>query len=312
MKHQDGFQLPRTLKESVYATIAFFDIFDFPLTLREIHRYLLGVRTSEKELFDFLEKEEKVDFAEGYYFMKGRRGLVKVRRERLKIAHRYWHKVKTYLPWICLIPYVRMVAVCNTLAFDNPTKESDIDLFIITAKGRLFLVRTLTTILFSLLGVRRHNNKISERFCLSFFISEEALVLKNIQRGKGDIYFPYWFMTLKPLYGKKMFEDFMTVNSWLRDYFPGGILFDERKLWKERAPGFFAKLQEYILNLGFGSFLEKRLEQWHIKRHKKNAQHLGDLASVVVNGKMLKFHNIDRRDEFAQKFQERLASLLMC
>ena len=46
-----------------------------------------------------------------------------------------------FLPFIQTVPFIKMVAVCNTLGYDNAAKDSDIDLFIIAKRGRLFIVR---------------------------------------------------------------------------------------------------------------------------------------------------------------------------
>lgn len=295
---------PKNLKEAVYSALCFFDIFDYPLSLREIHHYLMKIEVSEKELFDFLEKENRIGYVHGYYFLEGRDAIVDIRFAKHKIALKYWAKVNFYLPFIQLIPYVKMVAVCNTLAFNNPTDDSDIDLFIVTAKGKIFLTRILVTVLFALLGVRRHGQKIAGRFCLSFFVSENGLDLKSIYTQRDDIYLLYWFMTLRPFYGEKTFQDFIAANRWVEDYFPYGFNVN-KNVFKSgsRILALWRAVLEFVLNLSFANFIEKHLHKMQLKRHHHNQKNLGEKADVIINEKMLKFHNIDRRKEFAQKFQ---------
>ena len=60
-----------------------------------------------------------------------------------------------FLPFIQTVPFIKMVAVCNTLGYDNAAKDSDIDLFIIAKRGRLFIVRFYSSTVFAP-GVRRH------------------------------------------------------------------------------------------------------------------------------------------------------------
>lgn len=53
-------------------------------------------------------------------------------------------------------------------------EDSDIDLFIETVPGMIWTGRVVATVFFSVLGIRRHGNKVKGRFCLSFFAAEGA------------------------------------------------------------------------------------------------------------------------------------------
>lgn len=302
---------PRTLRESVYTALCFFDIFDHPLTFEELFGALIGIRTSTPEVQKFLAHDRNIEEREGFYFLKGREHLVELRKQRDPLIQKYQKKIRRYLPFIQKIPYVRMAGVCNTLAMGTANGQSDIDLFIITAPGRIFLARTLTTFLFSLLGVRRHGAKIAGRFCLSFYMSEEYLDLKKIMHHSDDIYLIYWFRTLQPIYGKSMYKKFIQDNAWIDEkYFPSDKTLNTASLLKpnkilEKTASFW----EFILDHTIGNFLEKKLAQIHLKRHQKKRQKLGPESSVVVDESMLKFHNVDRRREFFEKFQKKIRLL---
>jgi hypothetical protein len=297
-----------TLEQNILATLIYFDLFDYPLTFEELKRFLLGVVAPESSWQEILEKDSRIEQKENYIFLKGRSKLVEIRKERAEIAKTLWKKIDRFLPFIELIPFVRMVAVCNTLAFNNPTKGSDIDLFIITRKNRLFLARTLVTLLFSLLGVRRHGQKIAGRFCLSFYVSEEAMSLQKI-RIDHDIYLLYWLLTLEPCYGENIYREFLKYNSWIDDFFDGQRK-KELRLFKKNA--FFSglkKVQEWLLKGHLGDFIENKLFLWQQRRHQKTVKKLGPEASVIVDKTMLKFHNVDRREEFAERFWKRIMDL---
>ena len=298
-----------TIRESCHATLAFFDLFDYPLTLEEIRSYYLGRVPGKEVLESFLGKDERIGNKDGFYFFRGRESLVAVRHEREKIAKKYWRKVHIFLPFIRLIPFIRMVGVCNTLAFNNPTRDSDIDLFIIAKRGRLFFVRFLTVALFSLLGVRRHGRKISRRFCLSLYVDEENLNLQTIHLSKDDIYLPYWILTMKPVYGETTYRKFMDANSWIGEYFHHHAGFSHDFWQRGKVTGTMASVLEFLMKGRIGSFIEKLLESYQRKRHRKKISTLPESASIVVNSHMLKFHNIDRRKEIARKFHERLREI---
>jgi hypothetical protein len=308
---------PKNIKEGIYAAICFFDIFDLALNYDEIKRYKMGPQCSDDKLKEILNHDPLVESKNGLFFIKGRDGLVKRKDEKLLVAEKFWLKVKKYLPFIRSVPFIKMVAVCNTLAFNAPSAESDIDLFIIAEEGRIFTVRFLSTILFHLLGVRRHGNKIAGRFCLSFYISNDAMNLEKIKNGGKDVYLPYWLATLKVVYGREGYEKLMRSNVWMNQYFPmddsgkNQNLSEKDKMIRGKSLlVLWAKILEYILKGRIGDFLEKFIRNFQLKRHNRKKPALGHEASVIVNDSMLKYHNVDRRKEFARKFMERYLKML--
>jgi hypothetical protein len=291
-------------KTNVYATMAYFDMFDWPLTLEEICRYLLWTNAEVKDVWILLNNDEKIQRHGNLYFFKGRRAIVDVRREREAIASRYWKKVEKFAPLFQMVPFIKMVAICNTLAINNTNQESDIDFFIVAKRGRLFLARTLATVLFALLGIRRHGKKVAGRFCLSFYVTEDNLNLEGIRLGHEDIYLPFWILTMKPLYGEEVYQRVIEENLWIRRFFPrqvevGGLM--KKNVFLKGV----GRLQEMIFNKKLGDKLERWLNENHMKRHQVKLKNLGAESSVVVSERMLKYHNEDKRAEIARRFQQR-------
>ena len=90
-----GAELPK-LDRAIIATITYRDLFDFPVTVREIHRYLQGIHCDYDEVRFALQNR---DFVEGYlasdgeYFaLKHREALFELRRTRESDAERLWSK----------------------------------------------------------------------------------------------------------------------------------------------------------------------------------------------------------------------------
>ena len=90
------------------------------------------------------------------------------------------------------------MALCNSRAMGEADENSDIDLFIITKKGNLWTARCIVTVLSSLMGIRRRNThglqkwgpdyikRTKDKFCLSFFITEEHLDFDDIRLQPED------------------------------------------------------------------------------------------------------------------------------
>lgn len=299
-----------SLRERCLATLAYFDLFDYPLKFEELHNYFLGEQPTDAALKDFLHHHrETIHHQDGYYFLKGRDLIVVTRDEREIVSQKYWKKVRWFLPLIQFVPFIAMVGVCNTLAYNNASKDSDIDLFIVARRGRLFFVRFLTVVLFGLLGVRRHGNKTARRFCLSFYVDESALNLEKIQEHENDIYLPYWILTMKPIYGQKTYGKFVNENLWIQKYFQRTLKM-RQDFWGNNILKFFARLKEFLWRGKWGDALEKKLRDAQMARHQRNLRKLPDGASIVVSEHMLKFHNVDRRKDIAQRFEARLRELI--
>ena len=91
-----------------------------------------------------------------------------------------------------------MVAVVNSLALYATHEDSDIDLFIVTSRDTLWWVRVVVTLTFSLHGVWRHGEDRAGNFCLSFFVTEDALDMSEIAI-EDDIYLYFWISSMRPI-----------------------------------------------------------------------------------------------------------------
>ncbi|MEM7799671.1 MAG: hypothetical protein AAF633_10820, partial [Chloroflexota bacterium] len=130
---------------AVYKTVAYSDIFDFPLTLPELHRYLEGVSISIEELQPVVSQQLPSTFAytDGYLTFKDRTALLEQRKKRFAYSQSLWPHALRYGRIVASLPYVRMVAVTGSLAMDNADCGGDIDFFVVTEPNRLWLTRTM-------------------------------------------------------------------------------------------------------------------------------------------------------------------------
>ncbi|MCX6743503.1 MAG: hypothetical protein NT116_04670, partial [Candidatus Parcubacteria bacterium] len=152
-------------------TIIYFDLFDYPLTGQEIWQYLYtegmqGGNFRLLEIEDCLKNSEmmqKLVTAErGFYFLKGREEIINIRLQRYNIAAKKYKLALRVIRLFKLLPFIKLVAVCNSLAFSNAKEESDIDFFIIVTKGRLWSVRLVLICLITILGLRPPKDKAKD------------------------------------------------------------------------------------------------------------------------------------------------------
>ncbi|HCW31894.1 MAG: hypothetical protein UT55_C0021G0004 [Candidatus Peregrinibacteria bacterium GW2011_GWE2_39_6] len=296
-------------QQAVLKTLAYFNLFQYPLTIEEIENYLLVHVSNYTKIRSILNSNKNVVKNNLFYQLKNAKNYAITRQDRAKIAQKMWGRIHRY-QWIFnLIPYLRLVAVCNNLAYNNPTAKSDIDLLIITKSGRLFTARLLLTFWLHILGVRRHGKKITGRFCLSFFITENQLNLSSIRIQGQDIYLAYWLRTLQPISGSiNVYEQFLKANSkWLKEFFAQPLL--EQKIYFRSAPPlliYLKNLGEKIFDSKGGQWLENRLATWQLKRANQKKQRLKipeKSTAIILSRDILKFHNNDQRKNLADLWQ---------
>ena len=301
------------LKKSILQTIAYFDLFDFPLTAEEIQENLYKIfrPVHIKEVKGTLQQMLDTDVIENlkdYHVLKGRANLVETRKRHRFIAEKFWNRVKLYSRLIHNIPFVRMIAVCNTLAYDNPKEDSDIDLFIVIEKGRMWFARLFITLTLQFFGVRRHGEYVTGRFCLSFFACPERLNLAPLLIETEDPYLAYWAKQLSPISGEPYYQMFLKENSvWLSSYFQLPILPQLKHLDIEKQGG-FKRVLEFIFGGFIGNFCEWILKKTFKKLTLRHSKHLPQTAHVVIEDELLKFHNYDRRREYYERWKEAVAT----
>lgn len=222
------------------------------------------------------------------------------------VEQNLWRKVNKVLPFLRGVPFLRMVAVCNNLAFGKVDSKSDIDLFIVAKTGRLFFVRTVVTLLLHIRGVRRHGNKVAGRFCLSFFVDDSFLDLSKIAI-ENDLYLAYWVKTMVPIINDGVFEKFVSKNGWVDDYFENtsGI---ERERSSELVVNELRSNNEFwtwMFDGVIGDLAESVLKKWQMRRASKKALRAGERASLLVEEHVLKFHNVDRRKFYRDKWLDK-------
>lgn len=294
-------------KKSIFAALAFFDIFDYPLTLEEIQKYLYksNLKISLNKIKEILNKSSNISERNGLFFLKGRENICDSLLERRAYYEKFLKKIKKYCKFFKIIPFLRFVSLCNIMG--APKKESDIDLFIVAKSNRLFIVRILVTLLFHLFGIRRHKSKISGRFCLSFYITDHRLNLSKIFIKPEDPYMYYWLRTMRLIFGdEKLYREFLLTNGVvLSDWNLSSLIEDN---------GFFLKnirkIFEKILSGKSGDFFEKKLGSWQKKRAFKKQKKLEPNNGVIISDDMLKFHDKDRRRLFLNLWKNKLLTLI--
>lgn len=313
------------LETSILKTLAYFDLFDFPLTSWEIWQYLAGENRTNKVAFQDVSKalalpnlQNKLQFKDGFYFLAGsesrpgenntREQIISKRRAKYLTAEIKFKKFTRVANIFARFPFIKMITACNTLAYSNSSAQGDLDFFVVVTPGRLWLTRFLTAGLMQLLKMRPDHDTRKDKVCLSFFVSEKHMDLSSLS-VPDDVYLRYWLNQLIPVYNQhKSYTNFVNSNFWLRHYVPNFLAYRVNKRRRVSLGGLsqrFKSALEHILSGRLGDNLERNLKFYQLDRLPRALKEKANKnTSVVVTDDVLKFHELDRRDLYRGQFED--------
>ncbi len=317
----------KNLKEVVLATISYFDIFEYPLTLLEIKQYIINPQRlfpksppigdiSLSQIANEIDRLSNLgDISEenGFYFLTPplkRRVLnnmpshvsttdnnsfstagFETRIEREKISTQKFRRLLKLARYFQAVPYLRGIFVSGSLAISNASPESDYDVLVIMRENRLYLGRIFLSLAASLLRARRtrYQKFAPDKFCFNHYLCD-----KNLHLNHESIYNAQTYATLKPiLISHQLYDEFYRSNLWINKFvynFKPGYESNIRKVKPSRFLKNIATFSEKVLDGRFGDFLEGLAKKYQQKRISNNPATYESGGRIVFNDVELEFH----------------------
>ncbi|TAK05308.1 hypothetical protein EPO33_05080 [Patescibacteria group bacterium] len=303
---------------AVLATVAYFDLFQVPLTALEVWRNLFWSAGAPPGLGDVeaaiarLVAEGKLTSQEGYVSLPGG-APASLRLMREADALRKWRRLRFGARLLSAVPFLQGIAAVNTLPIGASRRESDIDVLLVARAGRLYTMRFIAVVAATLFGLYRSGEHVADQLCLSFSVSERALDVMPLAKSGGDPYLQFWVANVHVVAERDgVFDAFWRTNAPLLVQLPNARL---RRLPKlVRAPRLLSALRDASERLLVGSFGD-RVEAWakrfQMRRFAANTQSRARRGGtdVVIADDILKFHERDRREEIRTRWAERRGTL---
>lgn len=252
------------VKTDILTTLAYFDLFRYPLTQTEIFFFLPDY--CEQENFTralyALVQEDLVFKLDDFFSLQEDASLAGRRRKGNLAAKKMLDTADGIAAFLSSFPFVRGVAVSGSLSKNFADERSDIDFFIITQKDRLWLARTLMHLFKKctfLLGKQHF-------FCMNYYVDEAGLQIKE-----KNTFTATELATLLPMRGITAFQDFYKQNAWSRELLPNYSM--KIAYTKDVRNSFVKQLLESCLNHPLGTALDYLLMKITARRWaKKSAQ----------------------------------------
>jgi hypothetical protein len=295
------------IKENILATLAYFDIFNYPLTSGEIYLFLKN-RYDSREFNDTIKclvDSRSVYLFDKFYTLKNDFSLISRRHEGNKKAAELIKIAGKVSDMLIRFPYVRGIAISGSLSKNFADENSDIDLFIITAANRLWIARTLMHAFKKLTYLV---NK-QDYFCMNYYIDEQQLEIVE-----KTIYTAIEIVTLIPLQGDTQFERFYSANAWTRYYLPNKIM--RVSSAKPIKTWFLKTLIEAMFNNSFGNVIDNILMnitagRWLKKTAMKKLNAKGKVLALDVDKHYAKPDPGNFQNKLLSQYEDKISMLLM-
>lgn len=284
------------MEKAILKTINYADIFDSPLTIWEIHKWLIGTKATLRQVekaLNKLVKQSRIRNKRDYFFLASRNRIVSMRLENKKKSKGYFIQAQIIASFFKLIPWVKLVGVSGGLAMENPGKDGDIDLFVIASKNRLWLSRLLMLIFLSLTTLRRSvsdDHKSAEgKFCLNMILEEDRL-----EQQRKDLFTAHEVLQMKLLWQRdNMYSKFLESNSWAFKFLPNWI--GSRNVQHKMR-----NVKKCSEKVNFIENLAKKFQLWYMSKPKGDER--------ILDGAVY-FHPHDYGLEVLSRFKSQLVKV---
>ncbi len=290
-------------EDAVVRSILYAALFDYPLTLAELRRTLIGSRQTASEILATIRNSpalgDLIESSDGFFFPAGCAHLVETRRHRAVRSQAFLAVHRPILTLLGACPYVRMVALSGSVAHMNLESGGDLDVFIVTRGPRVWLVAVTTVLLAKLLGRRR-------TVCANFIVSDA-----DLRFAPADLFTANQVIGLVPLTGADTFQRLLDANPFVAEYYPNFHAADRVSARARRAgPLHWLKplvesalrvpsaVGEWVCRRAYRSYLRRRAARWESP------------DQVVLGDTVLKLHTRSHRSEVITRFEETLRSAL--
>lgn len=294
------------IKKNILATLAYFDVFNYPLTQAEIFLFLANRYdgTVFRTAINCLTGEGTIYKFDNFYSLKNDSNIALRRSKGNRKAAELIKIAEGVGRLLIRFPYVRGIGISGSLSKNYADEQSDIDLFIITSANRLWIARTLMHFFkkVTFLVNKQHF------FCMNYFIDEEGLEIVE-----KNIYTATEIATLMPLEGDTAFERFYAANAWTRIYLPNNCMRIASAKPLKDSP--LKRTAEFLLNNRLGTFIDtwlmkKTASRWLKKSQQKKLNTRGIIMGMDAGKHCAKPDPKNFQHKLIGRYQSKIDQLL--
>ncbi len=251
----------KAISEYIIETLLYYDIFNYPLKAREVFQFLgtnhLDINCVDQELKNLCEQGKVFRF--GVFFtLKNDEAIISRRVAGNEEAKKYMPLAKDKAKLIASFPFVRAVMASGSLSKGFMDENSDLDFFIVTEPGRLWIARFLLVMYKRIFLFNSH-----KYFCVNYFVDTQHLEIEE-----KNLFTATELATVIPLYGAEYYKNLYKSNPWLSKFFPNHTPRNIEQVPLSNSSS-LKKFMEWCINLMFAGKLNNFFMKLTLYRWKK-------------------------------------------
>lgn len=258
------------LEHYIIKTILYYDVFNYPLTTEEIYRFLQTNSVSKDDvsaaLTKLADKQQVFRFRE-FYTVRREAELIERRVRGNQRAEDFLKIARRKARIISRFPFVRAVMASGSLSKGYMDEKSDLDFFVVTHPGRLWIARMLLVLYKKLFLFNSH-----KYFCINYYVDTDHLEIEE-----KNIFTATELATVIPLYGADYYHALIARNAWVKIFFPNFKMRPVNDIPNHRT-GTVKKIMEKFIDLVGGEQLNnfflrlntRRTERLYRKQFNEN------------------------------------------
>lgn len=255
--------MPVQCEQSIIKALAYFDIFNYPLTKDEIFHFLDRPMDPDelKAVLQQLVVDKRIFQLSNFYSLQSDPELCTRRTNGNHKAEKLLQIAYKAGGFLFQFPFVRGIGISGSLSKNFADKDTDIDFFIITRTNRLWIARTLMHLFKKLTFITGHQHW----YCMNYYIDEEAMLIEE-----QNIFTATEMVTLLPVCGNGTMDRFYDRNNWTENYFPNQPIRKQSMLMSRS--GLVKRSVEWLLDNKVGNAFDDLLMRITTRRWKEKEQ----------------------------------------
>lgn len=290
------------IENSILKTLAYFDIFNYPLLVQEIKQFS-PKPIEENDLnisLNFLVSSGCIYKLNEFYSLRNDISLATKRclgNERAGVILPKAFKVGAFL---YKFPYVRAIAISGSLSKNFADEKGDIDFFIVTKADRLWIARTLMHLFkkFTYITGRQH------LYCMNYYVDEACLEIQE-----KNIYTAVEIKTLMPAAGT--LQPFFERNEWADQILPGFSILKEKKSHRTSR---LKKFIEWLFNGSIGDKIDNHLlrittRRWLRKENSGKKNMKGEVMNLLTSKHYARSNPNFYQERIIERYELKIAEM---
>lgn len=289
---------------SALKALAYFDIFQYPLTRYEIRQFL-DKPVNGEELDRALQElmAENLIFVHNGFFSLQDNPVPACRRVKgNQRAAELLPRAQKIGRFLYRFPFVKAIGISGSLSKNFADDRADMDFFVITKANRLWIARTIMHLFKKLtfLTGRQHY------YCMNYYIDEDAMLLDD-----QNVFTAVEIKTLLPVSGDFAFWQFFGANQWANDWLP--VCEFRKQAEKDRKP-VLKRIVEKICDNKFGNYMDNLFmritsRRWKRKENKGLRNEKGMAMGLVTDKHFARSNPGSFQEKVLALYKEKLTKL---